>query len=327
MRAVAARQIPPALKPGDCVAFVAPAKPVAPAALESAMALLQSWQLNCTTRWLPSAARGYLAGESDGARAAALQGALLDPQVQALWCARGGYGTTRLLPLLDWDLLRRAAPCKIVTGYSDITALHQALALELGWVCFHGPVAALPVPDAAALEFTRSQVRQAWTQRTPLGTLPVPLAAQGWQQPAQVVCSGSGHGPLVGGNLSLLAALSGTRWQLRSAGALLLLEDVDEAPYRIDRMLNQLLQAGSLAGCTGVVFGASPACEQAANPAASLSLMEVLQDLLAPLQVPVVYGWPAGHTAHQWTLPLGVAASLVAAAGAATLSFSAGAVA
>ena len=86
-------------------------------------------------------------------------------------------------------------------------------------------------------------------------------------------------------------------------------------------------QAGSLAGCTGVVFGASPACEQAADPAASLSLMEVLQDLLAPLQVPVVYGWPAGHTAHQWTLPLGVAASLVAAAGAATLSFSAGAVA
>ena len=326
MSAVRPRQIPPALKPRDCVAFVAPAKPVAPAALESAVALLHSWQLSSTMRWLPAAARGYLAGESDAARAAALQGALLDPQVQAVWCARGGYGTTRLLPLLNWDLLRREAACKIVTGYSDITALHQALALELGWVSFHGPVAALAVLGVEAPDFTRSHLRRAWTQRIPLGPLPVPAAAQGWQQPAQVVCAGSGHGPLVGGNLSLLAALSGTRWQLRSSGALLLLEDVDEAPYRIDRMLTQLLQAGSLSGCQGVVFGASPACEQPAGPAASLSLLEVLQDLLAPLQVPVVYGWPAGHTAHQWTLPLGMPASLVAAPGVASLSVTACAV-
>lgn len=309
------------------MAFVAPAKPVAPAALESAVVLLQSWQLSSTMRWLPAAARGYLAGESDAARAAALQGALLDPQVQALWCARGGYGTTRLLPLLDWQRLRREATCKIVTGYSDITALHQALALELGWVSFHGPVAALAVLGAEAPDFTRSHLHRAWTQRTPLGALPVPAAAQGWQQPVQVVCSGSGHGPLVGGNLSLLAALSGTRWQLRSSGALLLLEDVDEAPYRIDRMLTQLLQAGSLSGCSGVVFGASPACEQAASPAASLSLLEVLQDLLAPLQVPVVYGWPVGHTAHQWTLPLGTDATLVAAPGQASLAVTVGAVA
>jgi muramoyltetrapeptide carboxypeptidase len=135
-----------------------------------------------------------------------------------------------------------------------------------------------------------------------------------------VLHGGVAQGPLVGGNLSLLAALCGTRWQLRTAGSILLLEDVREAPYRIDRMLVQLRQAGCLGGVAGIAFGYSPTCERAEEGRPSLTLREVLEDHLMPLGVPLVYGWPFGHTPpHQWTLPLGVLATLDAGAGTLTV--------
>ncbi|MBI3972802.1 MAG: LD-carboxypeptidase [Chloroflexi bacterium] len=322
---------PKALRPGDVVAVVAPSGCPPEEAVARAAQRLEQWGMRAHVSPVVRESRGYLAGESDTARAAALEQALLDPDVAGVWCIRGGYGASRLLHLVDWDRVRRQATPKLVCGYSDITALHQAIRRELGWVSLLGPNAgdcvdgASDDPSAAKSAgpvpaLTRDTLWRAWRTAEALGQLPQPAACDDWPGTTDVLRGGTARGPLVGGNLSLLAALCGTPWALRARGAILLLEDVHEAPYRIDRMLVQLLQAGCLDGVAGVAFGNSPTCEHGDAGKPSLTLREVLQDLLVPLAVPVVYGWPFGHTQpYQWTLPLGAASELEAEAGTLTV--------
>ncbi|MSQ44083.1 MAG: LD-carboxypeptidase [Chloroflexi bacterium] len=299
---------PRALGKGAQVAFVAPSRPVTPDSLTLASTIIGEWGLMTTNRHLVHGGRGYLAGETDASRAAKLTEALCDPETDAIWCARGGYGAGRLLPLIDWERARREARPKLITGYSDITALHLAIAHELGWITLHGPVAALLKADGPAI--TRDILHRAWSQNKPLGVLPVPDGTDGWQGHRHVTRTGTATGRLTGGNLALVASLVGTPWALQGKGKLIVLEDVDEAPYRIDRMLLQLRQAGTFEGCLGIVFGSSPTCETVKDSRPSLTLFEVLDELLGDLGVPVIYGWPIGHTDHQWTLPLGAMATL-----------------
>jgi muramoyltetrapeptide carboxypeptidase len=270
--------------------------------------MIGEWGLIGTNRHLVSGGRGYLAGETDTARAAKITEALCDPDTDAIWCARGGYGAGRLLPLIDWERARRMARPKLFTGYSDITALHLAIAHELGWITLHGPVAALLKADGPAI--SRDSLRRVWTDTEPLGILPVPDESDGWQGQTRVTRTGIATGRLTGGNLALVASLVGTPWALQGDGKLIILEDVDEAPYRIDRMLIQLRQAGTFDRCRGIVFGSSPTCETVKDSRPSLTLFDVLDELLGDLGIPVVYGWPIGHTDHQWTLPLGAMATL-----------------
>ena len=304
---------PRALKPGDTLAVVAPAGPVPADQLADGVALLESWGFR--VRVMPSTAtrRGYLAGESDAAKAAELSACFADPEIAGIICARGGYGSMRILPYVDWDAVR-AGPT-FFCGYSDITALHMALRREAGLVTFHGPLAARQSDEPELHPWTAAGLRAALTSTEPLGTITAPPEGPS----LTTVAGGRATGPLVGGNLTLVAALSGTRWQLDARGCVLLLEDVNEAPYRIDRMLTHLLLSGTLDGVQGAVFGDSPTCDRPPDDPRAFPLTTILRDRLGPLGVPMLYGFPCGHTPLRATLPLGIPVTLDADAGTLTV--------
>jgi muramoyltetrapeptide carboxypeptidase len=230
------------------------------------------------------------------------------PEVEAIFCARGGYGTPRLLSLLDYDLIRENP--KILLGYSDVTALHLAIQRQTGLVTFHGPMVESD-PQVGFVDYNWLGVLRAIAAPSPLGLVENPPAG-----PAlRVIRGGRAQGPLVGGNLSLICATMGTPYEIDTRGKILFLEDVGEAPYRMDRMLNQLLLAGKLQAASGIVIGESVGCEQAPGDRPSLTLYEVLADLLSSLGKPVLYGLAIGHGFYKATLPLGVEAVLDATAG------------
>lgn len=303
---------PRALRPGDTVAVVAPSSRAEPALLEEGVALLRSWGF--TVRCMPSTghARRYLAGESDAEKGHELTACFADPSVAGILCARGGYGAMRILPFIDFAVVR--AHPKVFCGYSDITALHLAFHREAGLVTFHGPMVQRQSDEPALHPWTADGLRRALTASEPLGRIAAPPDGPA----STTVAGGRARGPLVGGNLTLVAALCGTRWQLDARGCVLLLEDVNEAPYRIDRMLTQLLLARVLDGVRGLVFGDSPTCDRPGDPR-TFTLAEILRDRVAPLGIPVLYGFPCGHTPWRATLPLGVTVELDADTGTLTV--------
>ncbi|MGZ9191033.1 MAG: S66 peptidase family protein [Gemmatirosa sp.] len=297
---------PPALGPGARIALVAPAGPLRDRAdLERAESTAR--RLGWEPRVGPNALGhvDYFAGP-DADRLADLNAALRDPEVDAIWCLRGGYGAMRLLPGVDWGALR-ARPRALI-GYSDITALHCAIAAEVpGLVSYHGPTA-----RAALTPFSeRSLLAAVRGEGEPCGAAP----------DARPLRPGRATGRLAGGNLALLAALAGTRWAPRFDGAIAVFEDVNEATYRVDRMLRQLLLAGSLDGCRGIAFGHCTACPEEHEDDGRRSLAAVVGEIADALGVPAVLGIPLGHIADQWTIPLGATATLDADRPALTLEF------
>lgn len=303
---------PRALKSGDTLGVVAPSGPVNPEALEEGVARLRARGYCVKLGESVLARRGYLAG-TDAQRAADFMAMWADPGVAGIICARGGYGAMRLLPHIDWSVAR--AQPKFFCGFSDITAFHAALEREAGLVTFHGPMVAA---FGAAGTYNEAGLLAAMECTAPLGAIPWPFAGEELPRPVAVV-PGVAEGRLAGGNLSLVCALMGTPWEPDFRERIVLLEDVDEAPYRIDRLLMQLLLAGKLQGAAGILFGDSPSCAQIPEGRESLTLPEVLHDLLAPLQIPVLYGFPCGHTGYRATLPLGVRVRLDAGAGTLTV--------
>jgi muramoyltetrapeptide carboxypeptidase len=244
------------------------------------------------------ARRGFTAGSVE-ARLRQLQDLLRDPEVGGIVCARGGAGAGRLLAGLDASLLRLHA--KPFVGYSDITWLHLALG-RLGLVSLHGPMVARELADGEGAYHRESLWHALTGEGGPYVSGPDDL---------HPLRPGVASGVLRGGCLSILASAVGTPWELRPGGeaTILLLEDVDEAPYRIDRMLFQLRASGVLDGVRGIVFGEMKGC--APGPDADYALEEVLLEALAGLEVPVAFGLPSGHTTHpNVTLPLGVAVRL-----------------
>ncbi|MBO0826846.1 MAG: LD-carboxypeptidase [Streptosporangiales bacterium] len=281
---------PPTLRAGDRVALVAPSGPVGRDRLDRAVVLLRSLGLDVVVGAHAYDRSGYLAG-TDAHRAADLQDAWCDPAVRGVVCARGGYGATRLLSRLDWTALATADP-KLLHGASDVTALHAAFAARLGTRSWFGPMPASDVlTDGDPEPVSWAGVRAAWFDGA-VGPLPG----------TRRLAPGVADGPLVGGNLSLLAAALGTPYAgPTAAGAVALLEDVAEAPYRVDRMLTQLLDAGWFDGVAGVALGSWPGC---GHPEA------VLADRLGSLGVPVLAGLDVGHDRPQRTVPLGARAHL-----------------
>ncbi len=287
------------------MALLAPAGPVSRRALSEARASLGALDLVVETKGEPTAKLRYLAGP-DETRAEALHEAFADPDVRAIFALRGGYGTTRLLPLLDLDLIR--ANPTIFVGSSDVTALLTALVQQAGLVAFHGPSATEPFYRESDPEV----LKRFWS----LLSVPEPL---GEVRPSglRVLRGGRARGRLMGGCLSLLAATAGTPWQLNARGAVLFLEDVDEAAYRIDRMLTQLSQAGALEGVVAVVVGEMVRCPVPQGE--SWSLDDVILDRLGHLDVPILAGFPAGHGRNEVVLPLGVEVEVDAEAGLLTV--------
>ncbi len=260
--------------------------------------------------------RGYLAGDAAD-RAGDLMGMFLDPSVDGIICARGGYGAMQLLPLLDYQLIR--ANPKVFVGYSDITALHSALARRARLVTFHGQMAAFSEPPSP---YTWRALMRTITATEPLGTLGNPPSGE----PTVTLAPGRATGRLTGGNLSLLSATLGTPYEVDTDGALLVIEDVDEKPYRMDRMLTHLKLAGKFDKVKGIIFGESVGCEWDERyrrdevPPRSLDLFQILRDMLVPLGVPLFYGFACGHGRDRLTLPFGVEAEMDADAGTVTVT-------
>ena len=288
---------PPPLAPGARVALVSPAGPLrgeedVARAVDNARSF--GWEPTVAPHAL--ARRGYLAG-SDAERARDLNDALGDRSVDAVWCLRGGYGAMRILDAVDYDALR-ARP-RALLGYSDITALHLAVGERCGLVSYHAPTA-----RAELTPFTRSSLERAVVRSTdPCGSAP----------DARTLRPGRAEGVLAGGNLALLAALAGTPYAPRFAGAVVVLEDIGEATYRVDRMLRQLLLAGLLDDCRAIVFGHCTNCPEASDDGAR-TLDEIVAETADALGVPCLAGVPVGHIDDQWTVPLGRLAEVDAVA-------------
>jgi muramoyltetrapeptide carboxypeptidase len=281
------------MRQGDTVAVVSPSGPPNAVLLRRGVERLEGLGLKVVVgeHVLDRQDLDYLAG-SDAARAADLRAAWCDPAVSAVFCSRGGYGAARLLPLLDWDAMRAAVRTprpggpKFLVGSSDITALHHAFAAELGVPTLHGPMpAGLTIADEGGPE------PRSWEHfRAALAGAAPPVTGD------RVLAPGRAEGVLAGGNQALLASMCGTRYHPSFAGKIALLEDIGEEPYRIDRMLTQLLQAGAFDGVRGIALGSWVDCR---DP------FPVLRDRLLPLGVPILAGLPVGHGTPQMSVWLG----------------------
>jgi muramoyltetrapeptide carboxypeptidase len=236
-----------------------------------------------------------------------LQAALDDPALKAIFCLRGGYGVTRILDRVDWTGFAKAP--KPIVGYSDVTALLAAAHKFTGVVGIHGPMVATKEDLAFDAASEALQKRLLFDPRPP----GAPTTPAGEPGPTTLV-AGSAEGPLIGGNLSLLAALQGTPFVPDTTGALVFIEEVEEEPYRIDRMLTQLRHAGFFAKAAGVVFGDFARCNTPGG-AEETNLGWVLRDRCRALGIPVALGFPFGHRAKSWSLPFGARARLDAPAG------------
>ncbi|MFX3622500.1 MAG: LD-carboxypeptidase [Ectobacillus sp.] len=288
---------PPALKQGDAVMIVAPAGPVKQKNVLAMKAYLEQFGL---TVWLGQhifAQQGFLAG-SDNERLSDLQEAFANPDVKAIFCARGGYGSARLLPALDFSPLQ--ANPKIFWGYSDITSLHIAIQQQAQLVTFHGPMMQECGSDDVH-PHTLSSFLQLFS--------PYPLVFPAKERDMYPAFSHLVTAPIVGGNLTVLTATLGTPYEIDTRGKILLLEDVGEEPYRLDRMLNQLRLAGKFQDCAGVVLSDFHDCKPHLKKA-SLSLADIIYDHIVPCQVPILGGFPIGHCHPNYGVPLGVQATM-----------------
>lgn len=300
----------PRLRPGDTVGLIEPASFSDDEAridgvkyTIAGMGLVPKVAAHVGSRY------GYLAG-TDEERAADINAMFADPEVRAVFAVRGGWGSARLLPFLDWEVIR--ANPKLLVGSSDVTALHLAFAARAGFPSIHAPNAA----STWARTSWESFWRLAFAGDTPvLGPLPGPDFVSPGRLAFTAIRPGTARGRLLGGNLSVLSALVGTPWLPDFEGAILFLEDVGEAEYRIDRMLSQLALAGVLGKVAGVVFGQCTRCTAGVAGYSGFTVPQLLEQYLLPLGVPAFGGANVGHIADQLSLPVGTEVEINADAG------------
>ena len=285
---------PRALPTGGTIGIVNPSSPVEANLLDTGIAALETRGFQVVVAPHVRDRDGHHAG-SPAARAADFFSFYADPAIDVVWCARGGSSACRLWPLLDWDALAKLPP-KMVIGYSDTTSLLIPLNQSVGTVALHGPLifelgSKLP-PQLLDWQLRLLQSRE------PAGEVP--------ERAADTLVPGLAEGLLCGGCLSLAAATLGTSYQLETRGKLLLLEDIDEAPHRVERYLTQFAEAGLLENATGFVIGQATD----ADDAATLPMRQIWADILSPYGKPTVLGFPFGHVPRNYALPLGVRARL-----------------
>ncbi len=302
--------LPPALNPGDTVALVSPSSATDERlSLQLAQEAMQALGLKVKTGEHYAGRYGSLAG-ADADRAADLNAMFRDDEVKAIVCVRGGSGAARLLPMLDYKAIR--ANPKALLGYSDITALHCAIQAQTGLVTFHGPIGA-----GSWNRFNVDQFRRLFFERE-LMMYKNPVVAGDELVPRKnrtlAIRNGKARGELIGGNLSVLVGLAGSPYMPDFAGKILFLEDVSEAPYRIDRMLTTLKLMGALDKIAGFVFGECTDCDPGEG-FGSLTLDQIFDDHIKPLGVPAYRGAMIGHIREQFIVPVGGLAEMDADAG------------
>jgi muramoyltetrapeptide carboxypeptidase len=297
---------PPRLKKGDLVGLIAPGGYTSDASIQKAVKNIEALGYRVKPgNYLREVWGNY--GGTVAARIADLHGMFRDPDVKAIWAIRGGSGCISLLKHLDFELIRKHP--KILLGYSDITALHLAIHRHAGVVTFHGPVASSTLSDYASEHMLAvlSDPRASYT--IPMSVENAQRALQEPQYAIRTVHGGSATGPLLGGNLSLVSALAGTPYAADFKDSLLFIEEVNEEPYRIDRWMTQLDLAVGLDKAAGVMIGICENCGPQGN-GSSLTLDETFDVHLQPLHVPAVTGYSIGHIRNQFTIPVGVRATL-----------------
>lgn len=295
---------PTPLKSGDKVALTAPSSPVPKEILDTSVQSIRFLGLDPVVMPSCSMQHGYLAGD-DMQRASDLNTAFADKTIKGIFCLRGGYGATRILPHLDLETIQKNP--KIFIGYSDITALHLTFTQHCGFMTFHGP---MPNTGYAEMDpFSLRSLKQNLFSDTPPGPVTNPAS-----QPLETICAGEAAGMITGGNLSLLLATLGSPYEVDTRGKILFIEEVGERPYRIDKSLTALALAGKFSQCTGIILGTFADCaeppagtpESSADIAdASLSLSEIFQEVIKPHGKPTINNFRAGHVYPQSTIPMG----------------------
>ena len=280
---------PPRLKPGDTVGIVAPASTFDRDIFNQGLNILEAMGFRTFVPDEIFEKNRYLAG-SDSQRAQWVNQLFKDPDVQAIVCARGGFGCLRMLPLVDFDIIRTYP--KIFVGYSDITALLTAITTRSGLVTFHGPMV---TTLATAPELTRQTLMASIAVDTPLEMSP---------SAGVVIQSGKAKGQVIGGNLNTLCHLLKTPFEAELRNHILLLEDRGEAHYRIDRMLSQMKLAGCFEGITGVVLGSFEDC------GALDGIYQIFQECFRDIHIPILAGFDVGHGKQNLTIPFGIEATL-----------------
>ncbi|WP_026907698.1 S66 peptidase family protein [Paucisalibacillus globulus] len=289
--------LPKALKKGDTIGVIAPASPPNMNRLRNAIPFFTYLGLCVKLGKNIEKVHGYLAG-TDEERLADFHDMIADDAINAIIFSRGGYGTGRFVDAIDYDLIAKNP--KIIWGYSDITYLHTAIRQKTGLVTFHGPMLASDVADPDFDSISATSFLQL--------VEPTPLQYNECISQLEVLVEGEGTGTLVGGNLALLTSTLGTEYEIDTKGKILLLEDIDEQPYRVDSMLNQLRLAGKLEQAAGIIIGDFANAEPKSEP--SLTLDEVFQHYLGGVSVPVMSGFKIGHCFPHFAVPLGVPATL-----------------
>ena len=292
---------------GDTIGIVAPASaPQDPLAVDRAAEALERYGFKPKLAKNVRARLGFLAG-TDRERATDLMAMFADKKVKAIICLRGGYGAARILERLDFGVIRRNP--KILSGYSDITSLHNVLSEKARLVSIHAPMLNGALSDPKVPEFTKNSFF-----RTVMDAVPAGSICNGYtEKTISILRGGIAEGRLIGGNLSLLCASLGTPFAPSFKGKILFWEDINEIPYRVDRLLTQLMNAGVFKQVVGVAIGVNAKCDDDnPNPTGEYrqSGADVVKERLASLRVPVVGGLPFGHVDLNATIPVGVRARL-----------------
>lgn len=316
---------PKALAPGDTIMFVAPAKYLDKGRVALAKKRLEEMGFKVRLPENLFRKKGFLGG-SDEERAAEIMTAFTDPEVDAIFPGTGGYGTTRIVDKLDYDVIRRNP--KVFIGFSDITGLHIAINQRTGLVTFHSPNPEFGLGGEDNLSpLAAKYFWQALLADKRAGSSPTPSGYVIETKPhdanksddtsifedvprAVTFTKGKAQGRLIGGNLSVLHALMGTPYEIETDGKILFLEDIGEAPYRVDRMLSTLRLAGKFDKVNGVILGAFTARDDEAKWDDDASIDDVLREYFADLGVPVLAHFPVGHVRYNTTLPIGALVEL-----------------
>lgn len=294
---------PKALNPGETVGFITPSTPIFdPDLLNLIKPGIESFGLKVKMGEYVGKRKSNYEDTLKG-RLNDLHSMFADPEVKGI-VATGGYGATQLLDRIDYDLIRSNP--KIFIGYSDVTALHLAIHKMTKLVTFHGA----PTVES---EYTQRYVKEAIFESIPVGLVTNPEKSSGtFRAGLRTVRSGKATAPLMGGNLSLICATMSTPYEIETDETIFFIEDVNEEPYRVDRMLTHLRLAGKLDKVKGILWGVCSECGGLNRTSSGFvyTLGEVIDNLLKPLGVPVLSGMTIGHTSDRLTLPLGVQATL-----------------
>ncbi len=307
---------PKPLEPGDTIMFIAPAGDLNKERVELAQKRLKEMGFIIKQRDDLFRSYGYLAG-TDEQRAEEIMQAFTDPEVDAIFPGTGGYGTTRILDMLDYNVIRKHP--KMLIGFSDITGLHLAISRKAGLITFHSPNPQYGLgsegnfTDFTAKYFWRAILKSSYydengKRKAPGWTYEIP---DDIDQPV-VIAKGKARGRLIGGNFSLVAATMGTPYEPQTRGKILFLEDVREAPYRIDRFFSNLKLAGKLDDCAGIILCKFTHTEKEGEEPSEFSIREVIDQYFTDADIPVIYDFPTGHFSQNATLPVGALVELEA---------------